>query len=140
MTMNREELAAMLKEREINPNLHYGILAYVFDHHPVGHFLTCFFENDLFGALSRADEKSVKSLVPLMQIVYCYVDGRAHGSKEKVKAWIDGSYKEPDEEDEDECPVCEAPYSPDLGCDCHIADAERDKAIEDKMDERRLGE
>jgi hypothetical protein len=126
MTMNREELAAMLEKREINPNLHYGILAYVFDHQPTGHFLTRFFSNDLFGALGRADDKSIKSLLPLMQIVYCYVDRRCHGSEERVKAWLDGSYLEPGE------------TPPPMFR--HDPEADRDKAIEDRMDARRIGD
>ena len=92
-----ERVVRDLEERKIAQNLHYGIASYLVMHQATGHFLTRFFENDLFGAMSHADFASQKSLITMVRYIYSYADARSHGSKEKVKAWLDRSYLQPGE-------------------------------------------
>lgn len=61
---------------------------YAREHVPVGDFLTCCLQNDLHGALSRADDDNMHNIPAVVAYLYNEMPGTCWGSKEKVDAWI----------------------------------------------------
>ena len=82
------DLAIALESMDVPVHLRSGILNYVVDHKPVGHFLTAVFENNLMEAMSRADEVSRAGLFNICQFIYNEAPSPCHGSCEKVAAWL----------------------------------------------------
>lgn len=62
--------------------------AYIKTGRPIGHFLTAVLTNNLFEAFARADEKNTVAMKHIIMFVYNEMPSRAHGSKEKINAWI----------------------------------------------------
>lgn len=58
------------------------------DRIPPGDFLTCVVENDLMGAMSRADADNLFNLPAICAYVYNEMPSPCHGSREKVRAWL----------------------------------------------------
>lgn len=56
---------------------------------PCGGFLTSVLENDLMGAMSRADNSSRSNLHAICQYVYNDIPSNVHGSRERVKAHLE---------------------------------------------------
>lgn len=74
-------------EDKIPEHLLVGLIAWGKKEHPVGHFLTAVLSNNLFEAVSRADEESMRSLRHIVRFIYNEMPSQCHGSPEKVKAW-----------------------------------------------------
>lgn len=53
-----------------------------------GGFLRCVLENDLMGAVGRADIGNQQDLVEICNYVYNDLPWNCHGSKERVKEWL----------------------------------------------------
>ncbi len=64
-----------------------GLIRHILRGDFVGGFLTSFLENDLLGAVGRADETSEARLRELCQFIHCYSPRDCHGSREIVRAW-----------------------------------------------------
>jgi hypothetical protein len=64
---------------------------YVHQHLSPGGFLTAVLENDLFGAVSRADAVNLTLIKEIAQYVYWELPSPCHGSPQKVAAWLDYS-------------------------------------------------
>lgn len=62
--------------------------AYAREHHPIGDFLTAVLENDLMGAMGRADEDNLLNMPAICAYVYNEMPSRCHGSVEQVDAWL----------------------------------------------------
>jgi len=69
-------------------HLREGLRLYIERGIPTGDFLKCVLENDLFGALSRADLNSRVGLHGLCSWIYNYAPSACHGSPKKVKEWL----------------------------------------------------
>jgi hypothetical protein len=52
-----------------------------------GGFLRCVLENDLFGAMARADSYNTMTLHEICEYIYWQLPAACWGSKEKVAAW-----------------------------------------------------
>ena len=61
---------------------------YISDGIPPGGFLTAVLENDLMGAFGRADSQNAAALFDICAYIHNCVPYRAHGSPERVRAWI----------------------------------------------------
>ena len=61
---------------------------------PPGGFLTAVLENDLFAAVSRADQQNLASLKDWVVFIYNEVPNSAHGSPEKVDKWVTMHFEE----------------------------------------------
>jgi len=72
---------------ELNDAVKRGIMNYVNDGVPMGHFLTAVFSNNLFEAFSRADEQSTAGLGHLVKFIYNECPAGCHGSSERVNDW-----------------------------------------------------
>ena len=70
-------------------HLHNGLANYVANHQPVGHFLTAVLENNLSGAVGKADMASLKGLGAVVSWLYNEPSSGCWGSPEKVKAWLE---------------------------------------------------
>lgn len=55
---------------------------------PPGGFLTCVLSNDLMGAVGSADEHSLANLTRICRHVYHTIPAIAHGSSERMAAWM----------------------------------------------------
>lgn len=66
-----------------------GIDRYIVDHIPTGGFLYAVLSNDLFHAIIKADEDNLATLIDIVWYVQNNVPVIAHGSPEKVKAWLE---------------------------------------------------
>ncbi len=71
-------------------HLRDGVRRYIEDHGGVGDFLTAVIQNDLWGAIRRADGVSLVALPTIVAWFYWEAPGNCWGSKEKHEAWIEG--------------------------------------------------
>jgi hypothetical protein len=55
-----------------------------------GGFITAVLQNDLRGAIARADNDSLKGLRGIVTLLHCHAPDDCWGSKEKVNDWIKG--------------------------------------------------
>ncbi len=69
-------------------HLRDGMLAYITDHRPTGEFLTAVFENDLQGALMRADPVSLTALRDIVQYIQSCAPAPCWGSEAAVENWL----------------------------------------------------
>ncbi len=67
-----------------------GLNRYVNQHIETGSFLRAVLENDLAGALSRADRENRTALFYIMAVIYNCAPALCWGNPEKVKAWLAG--------------------------------------------------
>jgi len=65
-----------------------SLKGYVEQGRPVGGFLTAVLANDLMDACGRADDTNIQNLPAFAAWVYNECPSPAHGSREKVKAWL----------------------------------------------------
>lgn len=56
---------------------------------PAGHFVMAVLANDLHGAISRADERSLAALHSIVAYVYNEIPNNAWGSPDKLRAWTE---------------------------------------------------
>ena len=66
-----------------------GLNEYVKDRNISSSFLLACLENDLMGAVSRADFTNRGHLVDIMRYIYWELPSNCWGSKEKVAAWLE---------------------------------------------------
>jgi len=64
-----------------------GMQRYFEDGIGAGHFLTACLENDLVGAVNRADSTNIHRLQDIVRFMYNELPQGCWGSKEKVRAW-----------------------------------------------------
>lgn len=72
----------------VPPYMWDGVVRYMVDRQPVGHFLTALFSNDLLGAFSRADAGNIANMHRWAQFLYCYAPNTSYGSAERVSLWL----------------------------------------------------
>ena len=75
-------------------HLHNGLANYVANHQSVGDFLTAVLENNLSGAVGRADEASWRGLGAVVSWLYNEPPSGCWGSPERVKAWLANNLSE----------------------------------------------
>lgn len=84
-----EDMRAKLVQYEVAAHLHEGLLAYLFGGYLPGNFLCCVLENDLAGAVLRADHVSLATLKNLVSFLNMEVPQTAHGSGSRVQAYAE---------------------------------------------------
>jgi hypothetical protein len=82
------EFTEGLEESGIPPHLIGGLVRYVKLGVMPGRFLQAVLENDLSGALTRADQASMGGLGSIILYLNSNLSADAWGSAEKVQAWI----------------------------------------------------
>ena len=65
-----------------------GLQNYILHGQPVGHFLTAVLENDLRGAVTRADATNAPCLKGYVWFAHNEMPAMSHGSPELVERWI----------------------------------------------------
>lgn len=73
---------------EIPARIHAALDRYLSERIPPGRFLRAVLENDLAGAVLRADPESLEGLAPLVVHLHDVVPGNAWGSPAAVSAWL----------------------------------------------------
>ena len=74
-------------EYAIPSYMEYGLRAYINEGAIPGGFLLAVLENDLKGAINRADSSNLKNLVAYSYFLYNDAPADCYGSPEKVAAW-----------------------------------------------------
>ena len=64
-----------------------SVQRYIEDGHPVGHFLSAIFSNDLKEAYARADEENTRRMKDWVMFMYNEMPGISQGSPENFKNW-----------------------------------------------------
>lgn len=80
----------------IPPIMLDALNGYIEHGYQVGHFLRAVLENDLKGAVDRADDVNIKVLPAYVVYLYNEAPAGCWGSKERVQNWIDGFLVEPE--------------------------------------------
>ena len=62
---------------------------YVHKGYEPGSFLLAVLSNDLMGAFNRADDGNLEAMPHIMAYVYNEIPSNVHGSREKVKAFLE---------------------------------------------------
>lgn len=86
--INASDLTRSAKDRGVPDHLIEGVVAYAIDRRPTGDFLKSVLSNDLFGALMRADSKSLNGIVRLAAFIQYHLPYDSFGSPEIVAAWL----------------------------------------------------
>ena len=102
--MHEGELEALIEQHDVlNPkrpmrgDTKESIDLYVSQGVPPGGFLSACLENDLMGAMNRADSYNRASLFEIVSYIHNDIPSNCHGSPEHVASWIN-SFKEPKDE------------------------------------------
>ena len=84
----RDELIRLAASSGIPEHMINSVVAYVYDHRRVGHFLTAVLSNDLTEACNRADEENQHKLYEYVFFFYNYAPRKCWGSRERLEDWI----------------------------------------------------
>ena len=82
------DLHVAMKERAVPEHIREGLARHVVHHAPTGSFLTAVLENDLVGALLRADAVNRWAIHDIVAFIYNDCPSPCWGSPAKVKAWL----------------------------------------------------
>lgn len=80
--------------KHVPAGLHGGIVRYITEGTPMGHFLTAVACNDLGECMSHGDLSSLEGLHATYCFFYNVAPSECWGSKVKVKAWVEKKAKE----------------------------------------------
>jgi len=72
---------------DIPPMTREALIAYVLTGRPVGSFLQAVLSNNLFGAVSQADQNNQEHLIELVRAIYNNAPMDCCGSEEKIEKW-----------------------------------------------------
>ena len=84
---NETELYKSLQNSGVPEHMHGAFVRWVMSGIPPGNFGCAVLENNLKGAVGRADRKNITALEGIVSWLYWEVPGECWGSPEKVKAW-----------------------------------------------------
>jgi hypothetical protein len=90
--MTPAEYRLHLRDRLTEANIPYrlweGLVEYLVERRPMGHFLTAIVSNDLMEACTRADPVCRTHIPDVVMFLLTYAPANAWGSKEVVAAWL----------------------------------------------------
>jgi len=81
-------MSARLGACGIPAHMHNGLVSYLHDGYPTGHFLMAILSNDLKEACARADDDNKPLLWNYIFFLVNYAPGAAWGSPSKVQEWL----------------------------------------------------
>ena len=87
-TVKEQELLDALARNPVPVYMQEGLIDYVVRRRDPGHFLTAVLENNLAGAIGRADSSNLKALQNWVRVIYNYAPSNCWGNPAKVKAWL----------------------------------------------------
>lgn len=90
MIVTPEALTEKLYVCRIPEHMHDGLIHYILDGRPVGHFLTAVLTNDLKEACGRADESNKHLLWEYCFFLYNYAPLGCWGSEQAHERWVEG--------------------------------------------------
>jgi len=85
LTMEHEQLNP---KREVSESVKESLELYANQGVMPGSFLVTVLENDLFGALARADSYNRATIFQITKYIYYELPRDSYGSREKVKAYL----------------------------------------------------
>ena len=88
-TYAQEQIDKGFKDLGLPSYMKSGVELWVLNGIPAGSFLMAVMENNLMGAFSQADDNNTAMMRDWACLLYNYLPGGCHGSREKVKAWAD---------------------------------------------------
>lgn len=87
LIMKKKHVYTDEKMGKISERMRIGILEYLNNGRPMGGFLTALFSNDLFKAVSKADDENLNLIREYVVWIHCNVSADAYGSYERVIEW-----------------------------------------------------
>jgi hypothetical protein len=87
MEFDHDTLQYALGRHQIPIRMYPGIIRWILDGVKPGHFLLAIVENDLKGAIDRADDENIIRLQAYVRFFYNSAPGGCWGSKERVEEW-----------------------------------------------------
>jgi hypothetical protein len=86
---NKEHLKEVMREYGIPLYMRDSLVQYILVGRPVGDFLTAIINNDLKGAVNRADDENQKLIVQYVKFLYNNAPNGCWGSFDSTKHWIE---------------------------------------------------
>ena len=87
-TRAEQEMVRGFERHPVPVHMQDGVIEYVIQRRDPGHFLTAVLENNLVGAIGRADSSNLKALQNWVRVCYNYIPSTCWGNPAKVKAWL----------------------------------------------------
>lgn len=84
----------MLDPKDCPENIKESLKGYVEQGHQPGGFLIAVLSNDLVDSIGRADGYNIVALPSIVSYVYWKTPRACWGSREDVRAWLNGGWKE----------------------------------------------
>lgn len=72
---------------KVPEHLREGLRSYLMEYYRPGHFLCALLENDLAGALARADDVSILAVRDIMSYLFNCAPAGSYGSRDEVDRW-----------------------------------------------------
>lgn len=73
----------------VPPHLLEGLREYAINHRPTGDFLRTVLQNDLHGAIARADVEGLRHIRAILEYVMNALPAECWGNEAKVASWLD---------------------------------------------------
>ena len=85
-----ESLKATASRCGVPDHMIDGLILYLTDRIEPGGFMLAFLENDLMGAMGRADNINRYHFFEIADFVYNHMPSNSHGNRDIVAAWLKG--------------------------------------------------
>jgi hypothetical protein len=89
--MKRYDLKTRAEQYGVSPAVADSLKHYIEDRIPTGGFLEAVLSNNLQLAVGKADSQHIHRLREILWLVNEFVPAGAHGSTQRVRAWLDGA-------------------------------------------------
>ena len=87
--MNREELLELANQLDVPATTAVGLVNYILEGIPSGHFLEAVLSNDLMKAMSRADFTNRRFLHNTCIFLFNHAPARCYGTPRIYKEWVE---------------------------------------------------
>lgn len=93
MTVRKINVAEDAQIWGVPPETLSSLKRYIEQGVEIGGFLRAVLENDLFGAVNRADFANGIALLNIVRFIFNTLPYQCHGSHEKVEDWLDREWR-----------------------------------------------
>jgi hypothetical protein len=130
-TREAEQHIVHLRDKAMSYDIPYytmeSLIIYAMHSVATGGFLEAVLSNDLFKAVSRADDENQERLADIVKFIYNHLPNGCYGSYEHYRTWLDYRYK---------IAVVDEDRFDGGGGEDSIDEGKKDRATEDRADDR----
>lgn len=87
MKYARKDLVDGMDKHQIPEHMRPGLIRWIEDGVPPGHFLSCILKNDLYGAINRADDENILKIYHYVRFLYNYAPAGCWRSEKNYEEW-----------------------------------------------------